>query len=354
MNLEQRKAAFIQLGSVFSALSQSKPWPGFIIGLDEEEYRNFETAIQAAHRENGWFTPHNVRRALTAWAQNLSPENLDRWLTDYPLSDDIQQPKKVGLVLAGNIPMVGFHDIVSTLISGHHAVIKLSSSDAQLIPEAVRTLIKFNPDFAQRISLVNRLENIEAVIATGSNNSSRYFEHYFSRYPHIIRKNRNALAVVGENASDEQLTALGDDVFAYFGMGCRNVTKLMIPKSFNIDRFFEAIYPFHKIVEHNKYANNYDYHKALYLLNSEDLLDNGFLLLRKHPQLQSPLGTLHYERYESTQEVEQFIAEHEPDIQCVVSAGANMANGVAPGQSQQPQLWDYADGVDTLRFLSQL
>lgn len=354
MNLKQRKAAFIQLGKVFSALSQSTPWPGFALGLDEEEYQKFEATIASASHNNGWFTPANVRRALAAWAQSLTPENVDRWLTDYPLSDDIHKPKKVGLVLAGNIPMVGFHDIVSTLISGHHAVVKLSSSDAHLIPEAVRTLLKFEPSFAQQITFVERLENIEAVIATGSNNSSRYFEHYFSRYPHIIRKNRNSLAVIGENVSDEQLTALGDDIFAYFGMGCRNVTKLMIPKSFNIDRFFEAIYPYREIVEHNKYANNYDYHKALYLLNQEDLLDNGFLLLRKHPQLQSPLGTLHYERYESNREVEQFITEHQPEIQCVISAGANVAEALLPGQSQQPQLWDYADGVDTLRFLTQL
>lgn len=355
MNPEQRKSAFVQLGKIFEMLGNDEPWPGFSSGLSEEEYLNWQRLTSSVFQHNGWFTPDNVRRALKAWGANLQPQNLNRWLQQYNLeSSSHTARKKVGIVMAGNIPMVGFHDLLSVIITGHIAVVKLSSDDNLLIPLAIKTLANFEPEIANQIILVDRLKEMDAVIATGSNNTGRYFEQYFSQYPHIIRSNRNSIAVIDDSADEDQLRAIGDDVFAYFGLGCRNVTKLFLPKGFDIDRFFKAIYPFHEIINHNKYANNYDYHKALYLLNKEPLLDNGFILLREHQQLQSALGTLHYEYYDDPEKVTQFLQQHEAQIQCMVADKKWADQAVAPGKSQQPALWDYADGIDTIDFLRKL
>lgn len=351
MQAKQRKAAFVQLGRVFGLLAQNVDWPGYDCGLSEAEYAEWQNLVERVYQHNGWFTADNVRKALGAWSANLTEEKLNRWLADYDIPDEPQNPKRVGIVMAGNIPMVGFHDLLSVLIAGHKAVVKLSSDDAQLITAAIKTLVHFEPEFADRISVVDRVKDIDAVIATGSNNSARYFDYYFSKYPHIIRRNRNSVAVVGEGASEDELKALGHDVFDYFGLGCRNVTKLLLPRGFDIDRFFNAIYPFHPIIDHNKYANNYDYHKALYLLNKEPLLDNGFILLREHAQLHSALGTLHYEFYDADDAVNSYLKQHQADIQCVVATNDRPESELAPGQTQQPELWDYADGVDTLKFL---
>ena len=355
MEPEQRKSAFVQLGQIFLHLGNNEPWPGFASGLNEEEYAHWQHLIETAHHHNGWFTVENVRRALKAWGENLKESNLNQWLENYNLASSAHTAKKkVGIVMAGNIPMVGFHDLLSVLITGHTAIVKLSSDDKLLIPLAVKTLAQFEPEIEKQVQFTERLKDIDAVIATGSNNTGRYFEHYFSKYPNIIRRNRNSMAIVEDSTSAEDLAALGDDIFAFFGLGCRNVTKVFLPSGFDIDRLFKAIYSFHEIVNHNKYANNYDYHKALYLLNREPLLDNGFILLREHPQLHSALGTLHYEFYESSAVVEQYMKDHEDEIQCIVADKKWAEDAVEPGFSQRPALWDYADRIDTLEFLRKL
>ncbi len=355
MNTNQIKSAFVQLGKIFALLGNNQPWPGFSSGLSEQEYANWQHLINTAHTHNGWFTPDNVQGALKAWGNNLQVDHLDTWLESYPsFASTAIRNKKVGVVMAGNIPMVGFHDLLSVLITGHTAIVKLSSNDNLLIPLAVKTMGQFEPEILTRVLFADRLNEMDAVIATGSNNTGRYFEQYFSKYPHIIRKNRNAVAVIEHETSAVDLRAIGDDVFTYFGLGCRNVTKLFLPEGFDIDRFFGAIYPYRDIINHSKYANNYDYHKALYLLNKEPLLDNGFILLREHSQLHSPLGVLHYEYYNKPEQVKGFIAAHEDQIQCVVESTKRSDLSVAPGHSQHPTLNDYADRVDTIAFLLNL
>lgn len=355
MELEQRKAAFVQLAKVLKPLSEKAEWPGYACGLGESEYHELTELIERVKYHNPWFTPENVRKAMAAWAENLSEDVLEKWLKPYrPEIDLSAEPKRVGIVMAGNIPMVGFHDLLSVLISGHRAIIKMSSDDNLLIPALISILITIEPEFKSRITIAERLNEIDAVIATGSNNSSRYFDYYFSKYPHIIRKNRNSLAVIENDMSDEDLRNIGEDVFAFFGLGCRNVTHLLLPEDFDIDRFFKAILPYHDIVNHNKYANNYDYYKALYLMNRENLLDNGFILLRPSNDIYSALGTLHYRRYDQPEAAVKIIEEHREMIQCVVGNNDLIPEAVSPGKSQQPALWDYADGVDTLDFLGKI
>lgn len=355
MELEQRKAAFVQLGKVLKPLSEKAEWPGYVCGLGESEFNELAELIDRVQQHNPWFTPQNVRKAMAAWAQNLQPEVLEKWLKPYNLGKaDKNSSKRVGIVMAGNIPMVGFHDLLSVLISGHGAVIKLSSDDNLLIPALIKTLVAFEPEFKSRVTIADRFKEMDAVIATGSNNSSRYFDYYFSKYPNIIRQNRNSVAVIENKMSEDDLARLGEDIFAFFGLGCRNVTQLLIPEDFDIDRFFKAILPYHDIVNHNKYANNYDYYKALYLMNRENLLDNGFILLRPHDSIYSALGTLHYRHYTQPENAVKIIEEHRNVIQCVVADRQLIPDAIAPGKSQQPALWDYADGVDTLKFLSQL
>jgi hypothetical protein len=356
MTLKQRITAFVQLSEVLKPIAANADWPGYQCGIVESEYNDFKSLIPLLTHHNGWFTPENVRMALGAWSKNLSSEQLNLWLEKYP-QDLLEKEniKNVGLVLAGNIPMVGFHDVLSVLISGHRAVIKLSSDDKLLIPAILHMLCIIEPEFNERILLVDgKLQNIDSVIATGSNNTSRYFEQYFAGYPHIIRGSRNSLALVDESTDTETLKKLGHDIFDYFGLGCRNVSHVMFSEGYPINRFFEAIYDFHPIVNHNKYANNYDYYKAIFLLNKEDLLDNGFLILRKNQMFYSPLGTLHYQFYKSIPEALEIIESRKTELQCVVDATGKVPNAVLPGETQKPALWDYADGIDTIKFLLEL
>lgn len=356
MKLKQRISAFVQLSALLQHLSAGSPWPGYSCGINENEYNEFLELLNTIPYRNPWFTEENIKKALGAWRNNLTEASINTWLEKYP-SDQLEQinPKKVGLVLAGNIPLVGMHDVFTVLISGHIAVIKLSSDDNLLLPALLKFIIAFEPEFESQIVLTeNKLPEIEAVIATGSNNSSRYFEYYFAKYPHIIRKNRTSIALITENTSEDDLKNIGKDIFDFFGLGCRNVTHVLFPEGYELDRFFKAIYDYNPIVNHNKYANNYDYHKALYLLNQEDLLDNGFLLLRKSKELPSPLGTLHYQYYKDLEEARALITLHKNDLQCVVDDSMTIENAVLPGNTQNPNLWDYADGVDTMAFLLKL
>jgi len=302
---------------------------------------------------NAWFTPENVKKAVTSIGNMLNNTDLKIWLSKYTPN---HSGKKVGLILAGNIPLVGFHDVLCVLASGNHALIKASSQDNHLIKYILEKLVEMDASFAGQFSFIERLENFDAVIATGSNNTSRYFDYYFGKVPNIIRKNRNSIAVLTGNETAEQLHELGHDIFDYYGLGCRNVSKLLVPNGYNFNFFFESIEDYKAIIHHHKYNNNYDYNKSIYLVNRDEHLDNGFLLLKKDEKLTSPLAVLFYSNYADIKDAENIINTESEKIQCVVSAiHLNVNNQVVTfGQSQQPKLWDYADGIDTMEFLSKL
>jgi hypothetical protein len=303
---------------------------------------------------NAWFTPENVRRSVVSIGKMLNESDLSTWLNNYNL--DKAPNKKVGLILAGNIPLVGFHDVLCVLATGNHALIKSSSQDDRLIKYVLQKLVELDNSFAQQFSFVERLENFDAVIATGSNNTSRYFEYYFGKVPNIIRKNRNSIAVLTGNETAGQLHELGHDIFDYYGLGCRNVSKILVPQGYNFNFFFESIQPYEQIINHHKYNNNYDYNKSIYLVNRDEHLDNGFLLVKQDERLTSPLAVLYFSYYDDLKSAEKTINNISENIQCVVSGvPLQVKNQVVNfGESQQPKLWDYADGIDTMDFLSNL
>ena len=299
---------------------------------------------------NAWFTPANVAKAVKASGAMLNPADITTWLNKYQFKNS---NKKVGLILAGNIPMVGFHDVLCVLASGNHALIKTSSQDNHLIKYVLQMLVDIDSRFAKQFTFIERLENFDAVIATGSNNTSRYFDYYFGKVPNIIRKNRNSIALLTGDESAEQLHNLGHDIFDYYGLGCRNVSKVLVPEGYNFNFFFESIQSYEDIIHHHKYNNNYDYNKSIYLVNREEHLDNGFLLLKRDEKMVSPLAVLFYSNYDDLEQAEALISAESEQIQCVVSGAAlQVGNQVVDfGQSQQPKLWDYADGIDTMEFL---
>ncbi len=304
---------------------------------------------------NAWFTPESVSRAVNAIGHMLSFQDLETWLDGYNINEHAAI-KRVGLILAGNIPLVGFHDVLCVLASGDYALIKASSQDARLIKHVLKMLVAIEPTFGDRYSIIERLEKFDAVIATGSNNTSRYFEFYFGKVPNIIRKNRSSVAVLNGNESTEQLFKLGHDIFDYYGLGCRNVSKVFVPKDYVFNFFFESIEAFQPIINHHKYNNNYDYNKSIYLVNSDKHFDNGFLMLKEDDKLTSPLAVLYFGYYDDLQAVENLLNTEADNIQCVVThVPLRIKSQVVDfGMSQQPALWDYADGVDTMAFLCTL
>lgn len=318
--------------------------------LSEDEA--LQKAIIQAKNKNAWFTEDQVKNAVIATGRLLNKENLLEWTSNYSFGSR----KKIGLTLAGNIPLVGFHDILAVLVSDNIALIKLSTSDDILIPLILNKLIEFEPSFKEQIKLIDKLNGFDAVIATGSNNTSRYFEYYFSKVPHIIRKNRNSVAALNGKETTEELKALGRDILDYFGLGCRNVSKLYVPKGYDFTLFFEAIEEYHPIINHHKYNNNYDYNKSIFLVNKVEHLDNGFLLVAKNEALSSPLSVIFYEEYENLKAVKELLESKKEDIQVLVSSCLTDSALATTffGNSQQPNLWDYADGVNTLKFLSSL
>ncbi len=316
---------------------------------------NLAELINTEQRYNAWFTPASVEDSIKAIGKMLNSADLTTWFSHYDLNKNLSE-KKVGLILAGNIPLVGFHDVLCVLATGNHALIKASTQDARLIKHVLEKLVTIDNGFKGGFSFVERLENFDAIIATGSNNSSRYFEYYFGKVPHIIRKNRNSIAVLTGTETKEQLYNLGHDIFDYYGLGCRNVSKIFIPKGYDLATFFVPIEPYQPIINHHKYNNNYDYNKSIYLVNSDKHFDNGFLLLKEDERLTSPLAVLYYSYYDDLQSAEQLIDNERSNIQCVVSEAPLKikCQVVDFGQSQQPKLWDYADGVDTMDFLANL
>lgn len=319
----------------------------------QNEQHHLDAVFESAQLKNAWFTPEMVQKAFTAMSQWLHYDALNSWSAQYQFQS---QPKKVGLILAGNIPLVGLHDILCVLLSGNIALIKRSSDDANLTTIVMEQLIQIEPKLQERIQLVERLQYFDAVIATGSNNSSRYFDYYFGKVPHIIRKNRHSIAVLNGEETEQDLVQLGHDIFDYYGLGCRNVSKIFIPKNYEIKHFFEPIERFNTIINHHKFVNNYDYNKSIYLVNVVPHFDNGFLLLKEDEGLSSPLSVVFYEYYQQISDVETKIKSISEEIQCVVSnIHLQIPNQVVKfGQSQCPTISDYADDVDTMRFLESL
>jgi hypothetical protein len=318
-----------------------------------EPDEQFRSVLEESSNYNAWFSPEEVKRSVASLSNMLNNNDLHKWFESIEIT---QNPRKVGLILAGNIPLVGFHDVISVLATGHIALIKLSSADNKLLPFLLNKLVEFEPAFAEHFEYTDRLKDFDAIIATGSNNSSRYFDYYFGKVPNIIRKNRNSVAVLTGNEDFEALRRLGHDIFDYFGLGCRNVSKIFIPEDYDIKHFFEPLEEFQPIINHFKYNNNYDYNKSIFLVNSVPHFDNGFLLLREETSLSSPLAVMYYEKYKDLAEVKERLTAQKDNIQCVVSEAVLDLEqpSLGFGQSQSPRLWDYADNVDTIAFLKGL
>ena len=350
MDLEQRINAFAKLGAFLGQFSnegiqKKEPVENNILFFD-----GFKERIQLAERNNGWFTQENILFALENWSNTLEISNIEQWISKYNFTN--YNPKRIAIIMAGNIPLVGFHDFLSVLVSGHRALIKQSSNDQFLLPYLVQFLESVEPEFKGAVEFTeNKLEEFDAVIATGSNNTARYFEYYFRDKPSIIRKNRNSIAVLTGDENKADLKALSEDIFRYFGLGCRNVSKLFVPKDYNFQPFFNAIYDWNPMIHHTKYANNYDYNKAVYLMSDFNLLDNGFLMIKEDQGYASPISVVFYEYYEDFKSLQKKLDGDKDAIQCIVAKGFRPTEEIPLGQSQKPNLWDYADNMDTVDFL---
>ncbi len=354
MQIQKRVEAFVTLAEFLSQFKTAEAEKNNS-RLNEEFYVDFQQLLTAVSQENLWFTKASVHTAIAGICKMLQPEKLQQWLQKYEVSD-ASTGIRIAVIMAGNIPMVGFHDMLCVLLAGHTFIGKLSSKDNQLLDFIAGMLTAINPEFETLIQFSHaRLggsNNFDAVIATGSNNSARYFDAYFSKYPNIIRRNRNSAAVLSGNETNEQLRDLGKDVFQYFGLGCRNVSKLYLPKGYDITNLLDQWKCFEYLADHSKYANNYDYQRSILLMNSTPHFDNGFVLLQESTQLSSPIGVLYYEYYTDKKLLESRLQLLSENIQCIVREDST--DYVAFGKAQEPELWDYADGVDTMQFLTQL
>jgi hypothetical protein len=315
----------------------------------KENNSEWQETVEKAQRENAWFIPEFINHATSSIANNfLEPGILRKWAAAYGLEENRESLQTVGIVMAGNIPLAGFHDLMSVFISGNRAMMKTSSRDDALIRALVNKLIEWEPEVAGRASFSEMLRGCDAYIATGSNNSSRYFEFYFNRFPHIIRRNRTSVAILEGKETNEELDRLADDVFLYFGLGCRNVTKLYVPPGYDWLPLLAAFKKYSYLADHHKFRNNYDYNLALHLLNKVYYMSNGSLLLVEDKSVFSPVSQLNYEYFRKSDPVRESLRT-DPSVQCIVSQ-----QDIPFGMAQNPAITDYADGVDTLRFLSKL
>ena len=338
IELKNRIKALENLGNYFSDISDK-----------DSQYEPLFDAIKRANLQNGWFQREACMEAIQSWGAALQPKNISQWINQYQINEN-NSPKTIAVIMAGNIPLVGLHDLISIWISGNRALVKCATKDSVLIP----FIVEINPLFQSFTSFTDgKLEGFDAVIATGSNNAARYFDYYFSKYPHIIRKNRNGVAVLDGSETQEDMKNLGRDILQYYGLGCRNVSKLYLSKGFDLDLIFKGLYPYANIIEMNKYANNYDYNKAVYIISQFDFKENGFFILRENQAISSPIGTGNYEFYEGLDLLKKHLLDQQENIQCIVS-NADIEGAIPFGQAQNPNLWDYADGVDTLEFLNRL
>ncbi|MCW3077715.1 MAG: Acyl-CoA reductase [Bacteroidetes bacterium] len=337
MNLKQRIEAFAKVGMFINRHFNER---------DEAEgqlHQGLDKITELAYIHNGWFTTAFVNHAIRSVGGMLTIEELTRFINGM----ETKHPKTVALICAGNIPMVGFHDILCVLLTGHKALIKLSTDDNVLLPFFIKLLVHYEPEFESYFYFAEgRLSKFDAVIATGSNNTALHFQQYFGKYPNIIRKNRTSIAILTGRESTGELKLLGEDIFLYFGLGCRNVSKLLVPENYSFNALFESIVNFGYVIENKKYGNNYDYHRAIYLLEQHKFLDNNFLMIKESDELHSPVGVLYYSYYKNEDEINQYLNINKQAIQCVVGQGR-----VPFGYSQRPVITDFADNVNTLEFL---
>ncbi|WP_411895027.1 acyl-CoA reductase [Winogradskyella sp. A2] len=349
MDLQQRINAFAKLGTFLSQFKNQDFKKDDQIEANDMFFDGFKHQIKIAEENNGWFTKENIVYAIENWSKALTISNINTWLEKYNFNNVNEQT--IAIIMAGNIPLVGFHDFICVLLSGHNVLVKQSSNDKHLLPFIAKYLETVQPKFKGKIKFTeDKLEEFDTVIATGSNNTARYFEYYFKDKPSIIRQNRNSVAVLTGKESKLELEGLSDDIFRYYGLGCRNVSKLFVPKDYNFDAFFNAVYKWHPIIHKAKYANNYDYNKAVYLMSEFDMLENGFLMLKEDKSYASPIATVFYEHYENTKQLKEKLVADSDNIQCIVTNG-DIENKIGFGETQNPQLWDYADNIDTVEFL---
>lgn len=350
--IQNRINAFVKLGDFLNQFSNKQIQKKDDIAFNEIFFDGFLHQMKLAQEKNSWFTKDNILFALESWSKSLNKNNLTNFIKTVELSE--LSSKKVAIIMAGNIPLVGFHDFLSVLISGHSVLVKQSSNDKHLLPFLAKYLEYVEPELKGKIEFTEeKLSNFDAVIATGSNNTARYFEYYFKDKPSIIRKNRNSVAVITGKETIEDFEKLSDDIFQYFGLGCRSVSKLYIPKDYDFEKFFNGMYNKKDIINNVKYANNYDYNKAVYLMSEFDLLENGFLMIKEDESYSSPIATVFYEYYDNEIDLKIKLHQDREQIQCIV-ANDFIENEVAFGQTQHPNLTDFADGVNTLEFLSKL
>ncbi len=349
----KRISAFAKLGECLRHSAKGETAPADLNSEQSKAYESLQDLIPGLARQNAWFTEKNVLHMILALGQSLQEEEIINWLNNYPqLQSKKSEPRTIAVIMAGNVPAVGFHDFCSVLISGHKLLAKLSSDDDQLIPAIAHLLVAIEPGFKNHITFTtDKLSAFDAVIATGSNNSSRYFDYYFSKYPHIIRKNRNGVALLSGNESKAELSHLAEDIFMYFGLGCRNISKIYLPANYTISDLLDVLSEHVYLNENSKYFNNYEYNKAIFLVNGRPHFDAGNLLLVEDASLASPVSTLHFEYYTDPKELSKGIEAQQDEIQCVVGDSALYTGAIPFGKSQQPALTDYADGVDTLNFL---
>jgi hypothetical protein len=349
ISLNNRIKAFESLGKLLIEIGDNQ--------LQKENHNEIldrlEQSVTDAVNYNGWFIEDNVRYMLTSIGESLTKTNLEAWIKPY--KQELTKSTSsitVGVVMAGNIPIVGFHDFLSVLISGNKIQAKLSSDDNKLLPLIANLLISIEPAFEEMISFTtSQLQNFDAIIATGSNNTSRYFEYYFGTYPNIIRKSRNGIAVITGKESAKELKQLTDDIFMYYGLGCRNVSHIMIPVDYDFTTLLDTISSNEKVSLNHKYFNNYEYNKAIYLVNGSQHFDTGNLLLIEENSFASPVSVISYEYYSDIKVANRLLEENSSKIQCIVSISKEIKNVIPPGASQHPKLWDYADGIDTMQFL---
>ena len=342
--LYNRIKAFEKLGILFSNKFTEN-------SSKESEYwtSELDKAIDLAYKYNTWFTEDSVKKALNEWSKQLNYNSLKNWTDQYKIED--KSEKKIAIIMAGNLPLVGFHDLLCGLIMNFHCIVKLSSDDKILIPFIVEYLDSIVPGIKNQVKFTtNPIKDFNGVIATGSNNSFKYFEYYFGNYPNLLRKTRHSIAVLDGKETEVDLKKLGNDIFTYFGMGCRSVSKLLVPKGYDFDLLFNALFDFKEIINHNKYVNNYDYNKAVYLMSEQKFIENGFIILKEDEKLGSPIGCLFFEYYENPKDLNAYISDIKDSLQCVVS-NLNILNSTSFGSSQSPKIDDYADNTNTLDFL---
>ena len=344
MKVAERISSFIQLGEYLRTFKKS-PGNLFLSPLTDAAYRS--------SIENPWFTPENITTAIGSIGQMLEPVKLHQWLEPYRQKiTDNTGPRTIGVVMAGNIPLVGFHDFICVLMSGNRIKAKLSSSDAYLLPAISQMLVQIQPLWKEYLNLTTgKLGEMDAVIATGSANTSRYFEYYFGKYPHIIRNHRNSIAVLNGKETDSVLHDLTKDIMLFFGMGCRSISKLFIPAGYDVEKLKTVLAHYSNYLTHNKYANNYNYQKSILLINNMPFFDAGSILLRNNKSINSPIAVLHFEEYRDQEGLTEAIQADISTIQCIVSESPLPFPSVLPGKAQFPELWDYADQADTMDFL---